>query len=732
MSGAVHVALAAAIGNFLQGWDNAAIAGAILYIKGEFDVASAPKVEGLIVAMSLIGAVLVTTCSGVIADRLGRRPLLIVSSLFYFLSGFIMLWSPNIYILLLGRLIDGFGIGLAVTIVPVYISETSPAEVRGLLNTLPQFSGCLGMFLSYCMVFGMSFMDSPNWRLMLAVLSIPSIVYIIITAFYLPESPRWLVSKGRLLEAKNVLRTLRGREDVSGELAMLVEGLGVGGEISIEKYIICPGNEPLDDDIPSSDQMKLYGLGGLSWTARTVNGQTSTSRQESIQYLNTPLVDPLVGLFANVNDKLPDIGSKGSMFFPHLGSMFSVAGNEPKHEEWDEENVAVEGEDYVSDAGGGDSDEDLQSPLISRQTTEMEKDMGPPPSHGTMFGMPPTNLGSSSVPENDMGIGGGWQLAWNWMESKGPSQEVHGAFRRVFFLTVDGIEARRGSFLCLPVYVAASADSVQATALVSQPALYPKDLKEEHLIGPAMIHPCEAVREEPCLSGISQPGVKHALFLGVGIQLLQQLSGINGVLYYTPQILEEAGVGVVLSEMGISSNSASFLISGITALLMLPSIAVAMRLADFSGRRSMLLSTIPALIVTLIILLVTSVVNIGSIANAAVSTVCVMLYFCFFVVGFGPIPNIICSEIFPTRVRGTCVAICALGFWIGDAIVTYTLPLMLSSIGLPGVFGVYAVMCAISFVFVFLKVPETRGMPLEVISEFFSLRSKQDTASKIN
>lgn len=190
--------------------------GAVLYIKKEFNLESDPTIEGLIVAMSLIGATAITTCSGAVSDWLGRRPLLIISSVLYFVSALVMLWSPNVYILLFARLLDGFGVGLAVTLVPVYISETAPPEIRGSLNTLPQFTGSGGMFLSYCMVFGMSLMKSPSWRLMLGILFVPSLIYFALTVFFLPESPRWLVSKGRMIEAKQVLQRLRGREDVSG------------------------------------------------------------------------------------------------------------------------------------------------------------------------------------------------------------------------------------------------------------------------------------------------------------------------------------------------------------------------------------------------------------------------------------------------------------------------------------------------------------------------------------
>uniref|UniRef100_M1DAP3 Sugar transporter n=1 Tax=Solanum tuberosum TaxID=4113 RepID=M1DAP3_SOLTU len=387
-------------------------------------------------------------------------------------------------------------------------------------------------------------------------------------------------------------------------MALLVEGLGVGGETSVEEYIVGPTDELVEDQEPSAqkDQIRLFRPEqGRSLVARPVTGQSVlgiASRQGST-FAHMPLMDPVVALFGSVYEKLPDAGSKGSMLFPHLGSMFSVAGNQTKYEYWDEENLAIEGDDYASEAAAEESDDNLQSPLISRQTTSLEKDMVPPPSHGSIFSM---MQGNDGEPIGSAGIGGGWQLAWKWTERESDNEKKEG------------------------------------------------DLMDQHPIGPAMIHPSEASGKGPSWRDLFEPGVQHALIVGVGIQILQQFSGINGVMYYTPQILEQAGVGVLLSNLGISSASASLLISAITNFLMLPSIAVAMRLMDISGMRSLLLGTIPILIIALIVLVI----------------------------------------------------------------------------------GIYAIVCVISWIFVFLKVPETKGMPLEVISEFFVLGAKQAAAAAAN
>ncbi|KAL0847741.1 hypothetical protein Bca101_020988 [Brassica carinata] len=730
MRSVVLISLAAAIGNMLQGWDNATIAGAVIYIKKEFHLEKEPKIEGLIVAMSLIGATMITTFSGPVSDRVGRRSMLILSSLLYFLSSIVMFWSPNVYVLLFARLLDGFGIGLAVTLVPIYISETAPSEIRGLLNTFPQFCGSGGMFLSYCLVFGMSLQESPSWRLMLGVLSIPSVLYFLLAAFFLPESPRWLASKGRMEEARKVLQRLRGREDVSGELALLVEGLGVGKDTSIEEYVIGPDNEVSEGghELPRKDQIKLYGPEvGQSWMAKPVKGQSSlalASRQGSMITRGGSLFDPVVTLFGSIHEKLPsehmNSSSSRSMIFPNMGSILGLMGRQES--QWDPER---------NNDDSSEHDESLNSPLLSRQTTESG-------SVGTMHRRQSSlfmaNVGETATATS---IGGGWQLAWKYNDKVGADgQRVNGGLQRMYIHEESAKNnnnnagfSRRGSLLSFHTEAGVpdqGSGYIHAAALVSQASMIPGKKGETAMLP-------KEIKTGPGWRELKEPGVKRALMVGVGLQILQQFAGINGVMYYTPQILKETGVSSLLTNLGIGAESASLLISALTTLLMLPCILVSMRLMDVSGRRSLMLSTIPILILSLLSLVIGSLVKLGGTANALISTASVMVYLSCFVMGFGAIPNILCSEIFPTSVRGLCITICALTFWICDIIVTYTLPVMLKSLGLAGVFGIYACVCTIAWVFVYLKVPETKGMPLEVISEFFSVGAKhQDAASFVS
>lgn len=281
-------------------------------------------------------------------------------------------------------------------------------------------------------------------------------------------------------------------------MALLVEGLEVGGETSIERYIIGPTN-----DLEEPDKMNLYNE-GVSVMTRPI-----ASRQGSTMSQNYPLVDPLVTLFGSIHEKLPEgVGTKGSTLFPHFGSMFSVNEAPVKPEDWDEESVGGgrECDDYHSDhiAGNESDDNNLHSPLISRQTTTIDKGTIQRASESIL------SIRSNGEQVNSTNIGGGWQLAWKWSQKDDQNRNKDGGFERIYMHQ----ETRAN--------MPAEGESFQAAALVSHLALYSKDLKDQHPFGPAMVHPDEA-RKGPSWSDLFEPGVKHALFVGIGLQILQQV-----------------------------------------------------------------------------------------------------------------------------------------------------------------------------------------------------------------
>ncbi|XP_027359888.1 monosaccharide-sensing protein 2-like [Abrus precatorius] len=703
----VIVAIAATLGNLLMGWDSSTIAAGMTYIKQEFNLDTNPTLEGLIVSMSFITGTVVTIFSGTVSDLVGRRPMLITSSIMYFLSGLVMLWAPNVTVVLVSRILDGVACCLAYSLTPLYISEVAPADIRGQLNTFTQFASSGGMFLAYILVFSMSLTYSPSWRVMLGVISIPSVAYFLLAVFYLPESPRWLVSKGRLLEAEKVLKRLRGVDDVSGELALLAEGLSPGGEAtSIEEYVVAPASELLVNQEAGKDYIKLYGPNeGVTMVAQPVNGQGSMisrsmlSQQGSFGTLaGAGLKDPIVNLFGSLHENtLPDGGGSRSMLIHHANSIFST------------------GDPESSPFGTSDN---LHAPLMSFQGGAGEKDRA----HGSkdMLGMRSTSsLRSNSslvhgnaveTPKNT-NIGGGWQLVYKSADGAGKREGLQRVYLHADPATMS--QSQHVSFVSTSGYDIPidGGEAYQAAALVSQSVLGTQD----------MLHMPEVAAKGPKWKALLEPGVKRALIVGIGLQILQQAAGINGFLYYAPQILEQAGVGALLSNLGISSTSCSFLVNVITTFCMLPCIAIAIRLMDIAGRRSIMLYTVPVLIVCLLVLVIRQFFHINSVINAAITAVSVVVYESVFCMGFGVIPNIVCAEIFPTSVRGICISLTSLTYWVCTLIVTLIFPYLLQLLGLTGVFALFVVGCIISWIFVYMKVPETKGMPLEVIIEFFAI-----------
>jgi MFS family permease len=210
-------------------------------MEKEFELENLPSIESITIAVSAFGAIVITIFSGSLLDWLGRRAILIQSSLILLSGGLLMLWSPNIYILLLARLIVGSGSGLVFTCVPIYISEISPPTMRGLLVTMPQFMFFIGTIFSYCLIFWLTLTPSPKWRIVIGAIFAPSIVYLALLVYYLPESPRWLVSDGKISEARVSLQWLRGKKhDISGKNVasyQLIYAIGFNPEVISSEFI---------------------------------------------------------------------------------------------------------------------------------------------------------------------------------------------------------------------------------------------------------------------------------------------------------------------------------------------------------------------------------------------------------------------------------------------------------------------------------------------------------------
>jgi SP family arabinose:H+ symporter-like MFS transporter len=201
------ITLVASLGGFLFGFDMVVVSGVMPLLNKQFSLT--PSETGLFVSSALIGCIIGVAFSGELSDRLGRKKPLVITALLFGLSAIGCAIMPTLPGITIARLIGGIGVGIASNIVPLYISEIAPAAIRGRLVTYYQFAltfGILVAFLSNAALLRganpeittgiASIFNAEVWRGMLGVGIIPSILFFI-GLLLVPESPRWLFSKGR-------------------------------------------------------------------------------------------------------------------------------------------------------------------------------------------------------------------------------------------------------------------------------------------------------------------------------------------------------------------------------------------------------------------------------------------------------------------------------------------------------------------------------------------------------
>lgn len=209
----VLISAAAALGGFLFGFDTAVINGAVDAIRGAFTLDAAQI--GFTVSCALLGSALGAWYAGMLANRFGRVRTMQVAAVLLVASALGSGLAMAPWDLILWRLVGGIGVGVASVIAPTYIAEVAPAQVRGRLGSMQQLAIVLGIFAALSSDYwlaGLAGGASHNmwlglaaWRWMFLVATVPALIYGLLV-LGVPESPRHLVAKGRLAEARVVLR----------------------------------------------------------------------------------------------------------------------------------------------------------------------------------------------------------------------------------------------------------------------------------------------------------------------------------------------------------------------------------------------------------------------------------------------------------------------------------------------------------------------------------------------
>lgn len=208
-----------ALGGLLYGYDNGVISGALLFIDNDIPLNS--FTEGLVVSSMLIGAIIGSGASGPLADKLGRRRLVLFIAIIYIIGSITLFIAPNITILVIGRLIIGLAVGGSMATVPVYLSEMAPTELRGSLGTLNQLMITIGILSAY--IVNYAFADIEGWRWMLGLAVVPSII-LLIGIVFMPESPRWLLEHRSEQAARDVMKiTFDNNEEINTEIKEMRE-----------------------------------------------------------------------------------------------------------------------------------------------------------------------------------------------------------------------------------------------------------------------------------------------------------------------------------------------------------------------------------------------------------------------------------------------------------------------------------------------------------------------------
>ncbi len=213
------IMISATFGGLLFGYDTGVINGALPFMARSDQLNLTQVTEGLVTSMLLLGAAFGALLCGKLADRYGRRKMILNLSFLFFLASLGTAFAPNVLTMVIFRFLLGLAVGGASSMVPAFLAEMAPYEKRGRMVTQNELMIVGGQFLAYVFnaILGVAMSDTGHvWRYMLVLCAIPALL-LFASMLMVPESPRWLTSKGKKSEALRVLKLIRDEKRAEAE-----------------------------------------------------------------------------------------------------------------------------------------------------------------------------------------------------------------------------------------------------------------------------------------------------------------------------------------------------------------------------------------------------------------------------------------------------------------------------------------------------------------------------------
>jgi MFS transporter, SP family, arabinose:H+ symporter len=280
------VALIAAFGGFLMGFDVSVISGVVGFIELEFELT---KIQlGWSVSSLVLTATLAMLGAGPLSDRIGRRPVLRIAAVLFGLSAVASAVAPTFTMFVIARMLGGLGVGAALIVAPMYIAEMAPAKARGRMVTFNQLNIVIGIsaafFSNYLILtLGQSGeawtaalgLDDHAWRWMLGIETLPAIIYFF-ALLAVPESPRWLLMNDREAEAMRVLVRVSGPEQAALDLQAIRDSVhkDTGGAASWRELFAASMKLVLAIGITVAILQQITGINAVFFYAPMILAQT--------------------------------------------------------------------------------------------------------------------------------------------------------------------------------------------------------------------------------------------------------------------------------------------------------------------------------------------------------------------------------------------------------------------------------------------------------------------------